>query len=386
VRRRIAVVGAIAAVLLGACDPGAREAAPFQGVWHSAAWGMHLAVNGGSVAIFESSSVHCVEVASGGARGLGDVLGFDGEDLILTDAGRIIRFEAEEFLPTPCAEDANRSADAVFDVAVATFEAHYARDLDPSWSDRVAALRPSEGADDAELRVVLQELLGPLDRPDVRLVGGGETWSARATEIEQTPADPIVESLLDGEIGYLAFRRLGGFDEDVESSQRVVADAIDRTVGASPRLILDLRASVGGSIDHAMLIASRFVPAATSTAELWTTGPGGPTFAGGITVQPLPTGAFAGNAAVLIGPGTVGVAELLAAALADLPGVTLIGRPTAGAAGPGIVRFLPNGWSVGLPNLRVVLADGTDLSSGVSPDIVSDEALATARETLSTQS
>ncbi len=47
-----------------------------------------------------------------------------------------------------------------------------------------------------------------------------------------------------------------------------------------------------------------------------------------------------------------------------------------------MVRFLPNGWSVGFPNLRVTAPDGADLSAGIVPDVMSDDPLQTALELL----
>lgn len=381
---RPAVVGLLLSVLLVACDPGAREAEPFQGNWWSEAWGIHLSISGGSVEIFESSEVHCFSTTSGGARGIDDVLTRDGDDLVLVDDGRTIHFAAIEFLPEACAGPVLDDAGTTYDVLAATFENHYAPGLDEAWSQRVETLRPES---DAALFEAVTSLLGPLARPDVRIAAADATWAAATV-------DPV--DLADGQefglggvvtgapggFGYLGFRRLGGFASDSEASQRVAADAIDAAVAATDSLILDLRVSDGGSIDHAMLIASRIVPDAGRVATLSADGPSGLVPAGEASVRPLPTGTFQGSVAVLVGPGTIGVAELLAAALHGVDGVTLIGNPTAGSPGPGMVRFLPNGWSVGLPNLNVTLADGSELSDGVIPDVQTDDALATAMRLL----
>jgi C-terminal processing protease CtpA/Prc len=70
----------------------------------------------------------------------------------------------------------------------------------------------------------------------------------------------------------------------------------------------------------------------------------------------------------------------LVAAIGDLDGVTVIGQPTAGSAGPGMVRFLPNGWSVGFPNLKVTTGDGTEMAGGITPHLISTDPLSTALE------
>ncbi len=386
--RRLAVAGAVVGVLFIACNPGARQAEPFQGNWRSDAWGTYLSVNGGSVEIFEFSAVHCFSVASGGARGVGEVLSMEGEVLVLADTGRTVRFERTEFLPEECIEPVGDDPTASFRVLAATFEEHFLPGVDASWPDRVEAFRPPVGASDDSLLDALTSLLGPLDRLDVRLSAGGEVWAAaRATPVEFPEVDVLgrggilTGSLGDG-IAYLGFRRLGEFADDADGSQRVVADAIDAAVAATNSLILDLRGSDGGAIDHAMLIASRFLPTERLIARLAARGAAGFVPAGEVMVRPLPTGTFEGTTAVLVGPGTIGVAELLAAALRGVDGVTIVGQRTAGSAGPAMVRFLPNGWSVGLPNLEVTLSDGTDLANGVRPDVLAADALATALEIL----
>ncbi|MEE8498440.1 MAG: S41 family peptidase, partial [Acidimicrobiia bacterium] len=372
--RRLAVAGAVVGVLFVACNPGARESEPFQGNWQSEAWGTYLSVNGGSIEIFEFSTVHCFSVASGGARGVGEVLSMDGEALVLEDAGRTVRFERTEFLPEECIESVADDPVTTFQVLAATFEEHYLPGVDVAWAGRVEAARPPVGASDDSLLNALTALLGPLERLDVRLSANGEVWAAaRAApidfpEFELSGRGGIVTGLLGDGIAYLAFRRLGELADDTDDSQRAAANAIDAAVAAGNPVILDLRGSDGGAIDHAMLVASRFVPTENLIARLAARGATSFVPAGDVTVRPLPTGTFEGTTAVLVGPGTIGVAELLAAALQGTDGVTIVGQRTAGSAGPVMVRFLPNGWSVGLPNLRVTLSDGTDLANGVQPD------------------
>ena len=386
--RHLAVVGALLGFLLVACNPGARDAEPFQGNWQSVTWGTYLSVDGGSIEIFEYSAVHCFSIASGGARGVVDVLSLEGENLVLTDAGRTVRFDRIDFLPDTCIGPVADDPVATFEVLAATIEAHYSPGVDQDWTHRVEALRPKVDVSDDVLFEAITSLLEPLGRPDVRLAARGEAWVA-------APADPIqfpeAEALgrggiLSGSLGdgiaYLAFRRFGDLAGDSDGSQRAAADVIDSAVAGANSLVLDLRASNGGSIDHAMLVASRIIPTDRVVAALSARGPDRFSAAGDVTVRPLPTGTFRGRVAVLVGPGTVGVAELLAAALAGGDGVTIIGQPTAGSPGPGMVRFLPNGWSVGLPNLTATLADGTDLADGVLPDVLAGDALAGALDIL----
>jgi len=386
--RRLVALGALATVLLVACNPGARDAEPFQGNWQSETWGTYISVNGGSVEIFEYSAVHCFSIASGGARGINDVLSLEGEVLVLTDAGRTVRLDRIDFLPEACVGPVADDPVATFDVLAATIEEHFFPGIDVGWESRVEALRPVVTATDDELFESITSLLGPLDRPDVRLAGRNETWvAAPAAPVEFPEAEAsagggiLAGSLGDG-IAYLAFRRFGDFAGDSDDSERAAAEAIDSSVAAGESLVLDLRASDGGSIDHAMLVASRIVPEQRVVATLSARGPDRFSNAGDVMVRPLPSGTFEGRIAVLVGSGTVGVAELLVAALEGVDGVTIIGQPTAGSPGPGMVRFLPNGWSVGFPNLTATLADGTDLAEGVIPNLLTADALAEALEIL----
>jgi len=384
---RLLVVGLLG-VLLVSCNPGAREAEPFQGNWVSEAWGTYLSISGGSVEIFEYSSAQCFSVASGSTRGIAEVLALDSEELLLTDSGRTVRFERLEFLPEACLAEIDDDPISTFDALAATLEERYVRGVDDAWSTRVETVRPDTDADEEALFDAMTELLAPLGRSDVRLAAGGETWAAESPDQVVFPEAAAFGDggLLRGSVGegisYLAFLRLSAFADDLEESQRRAVDAVDLALAGADRLILDLRGSDGGTIDHAMLIASRFVPSARVVAQLSVRGPTGLSPAGEVAVNPLPTGTFAGRVVVLVGPGTIGVAELLVAAIGDLDGVTVIGQPTAGSAGPGMVRFLPNGWSVGFPNLQVTLGDGSELVSGVMPDFISVDPLLVAVEML----
>ena len=381
------VGGAFVAVLLVACNPGAREAEPFEGNWRSEVWGTYLSISGGSAEIFEYSSAQCFAVANGGTRGIAEVLALEGDDLLLTDAGRTVRFDQLEFLPEECLAEVTADPVATFDVLTATIEERYVRGVDDGWPARVEASRPEFDADEEALLEAMVAVLAPLGRSDVRLASGGQTWVADAPDRVVFPEASTFGDggMLRGSFGegvsYLAFLRLSAFADDPEKSQRLAADAVDHAL-TKESFILDLRGSHGGSIDHAMLIASRFVPTDRVVANLSARHPGGFAPIGEVTVRPLPTGTYAGRVTVLVGPGTIGVAELLVAAIGNLDGVTVIGQPTAGSTGPGMVRFLPNGWSVGFPNLKVTTGDGTEMAGGITPHLISTDPLSTALEIL----
>ena len=175
-----------------------------------------------------------------------------------------------------------------------------------------------------------------------------------------------------GAVGYLGLARLGGFADDDEGSQRVLAAELDRVLAGSAAVIVDLRGASSGRAVEAMLVASRFV----AEERLIATQMIGSTPAGDITVRPSLSGVFPGRLVVLVGPATAGAAEMLVLALRGVPGAVLAGEPTAGSPTPPLARYLPNGWSLGVPALDLMTPDGASWS-GVA--IVPGTEIATTR-------
>lgn len=371
--RRLAT-GLAAVVLLAACTPGSLEAAPFEGVWRSEGWGTFLVV-GGDVEYFEHTSVHCLSLGTTGARGIADSLSFEGDRLVLQDSDREIRFDRIDVLPPICA-DAGLSTDPASAVSVlaATVEEQFVGDLDPGWDERreEALVRAHDGEDLLGLLVDLVEPLGGR----VRIAADTGRWPEppvidRPAGSDLGEADAYALGEVDG-IGLLALGRTGPFDADPEASQRITGRIVDRLVAASDSVILDLRASSGGTLTDGLLIATRFAQREGAVASLRARAGDAFVPAGDLSLTPVPTGTFDGQVFVLVGPETRGVGELLAHVLGDLDRVTILGHPTAGDPGPALVRNLPNGWSISVPNLTVLDVDGTVLGP-VEPDVVTDD-------------
>ncbi len=384
-RRRAAA--AAAAFLVAACSPGAREAQPFVGVWQSPQFGVFLDVHGGTADIYEFSPAHCARVYGGGARGISDVLSFDGDMLLFADAGRVIRLTSIDTLPAECAEDYwTNDGGRVVAVAAATMESLYGRPLDAGWGARVAEATAAAAGrvDGPSVFAALTALLDPLDDPGVRVVvDDPAVWegvwaSGTGPFAGRTPYQPpgITDAALSGDggivtgrfgsVGYLGLSRLGGFGADDAGSQIALADALDGVLAGSSSVIVDLRAASSGRAVEAMEIATRFVPA---TALIATQTMGGVP-AGEVTVEPVVGGPYDGRVIVLIGPGTAGAAEMLVLALRGLPGAVLVGEPTAGSPTPPLARTLPNGWSLGVPALDLVTPDGTAwMGRPIVPDV-----------------
>ena len=379
-----------AAAITASCSTAVPEAEPFLGVWLSEGWGIVLDVHGGDADIYEMSSVHCVLASAGSARNIDDVVTLEDGRLVLRDGGRVVRFDPLPEVPAICIAASDASPVGVLAVVVASIEEQYHPGVDPGWQERVDALVPPAEGDEATLALAIENLLGPLADPQIALqtgtgtavsfVDGGVASDLAAALIggtllpEATVAGEgglVVADLGEG-VHYLGFLRLGGFAGNSEDSQRVVAAALDHSLDGARDLVIDLRATTTGAETEALLVATRFVSARTVVATTEARLADGSTVpAGESVVNPMPGGAFAGRVVVLVGPGTSGPAELLALALASLPGVTIVGEPTAGSPHSPLARSLPNGWVLGIPNTEVITADGIKrVGLPLQPDVI----------------
>jgi len=359
------------------CDPGEREARPYAGLWESDAFGLYLDVHGGEVDVYEHTAAACLRVAAGPARGMSDVISLDGDRLVLRDAGRVVHFDEVDVLPSSCAERADGLPPSVFAAAVATIDELLFPAPDAAWAGDAggigADLTPDAG--DEALADALVAALTLLGDPEVRLAAGGVAppW----------PAPPAIGAELEGMwptawdgralagqaapgVAYIGF--LGLVVED-EGDQRDLASTLDAALDGADAVVVDLRAASGGVEEAALQVATRFVPSPSVVASLQARSGHGLVPAGELSVTPLATGTFPGRIVVLVGPDTSGAGELLARVLAGVPGVTVIGAPSAGSPREPLVRALPNGWSLGVPNVDVIGPDGTSWVAALVPEI-----------------
>ena len=377
------------ALITAACSTAVREAEPFVGVWVSEGWGIVLHVHGGDADIYEVSSAHCVLASAGSARNIDDVVALDGERLVLTDAGRVVRFDRVTELPAACTFEPDPSPAGVLDVVVASIEEHYHPGVDPGWTERIATVVPPPEGDDAALAAAVETLLTPLADAQIALQTGSDgLWSPVSGGVAEDLAAALTGGTLlpgatiagdgglvtadlgDG-VRYLGFLRIGGFAGSSDDSQRVLAAVLDHSLEEATALVIDLRSTTAGSETEALLVATRFMPTRTVVATTEARLSDGSTVpAGEAVVNPMPGGPFPGSVVVLVGPGTSGPAELLVLALAPLPGVTIVGEPTAGSPRSPLVRTLPNGWLLGVPNTEVITPDGMrHAGAPVVPDV-----------------
>ncbi len=397
----------LALVLLAAGCTGTptTEGQAFAGRWQSIGFGTYLVIGASNVDLYEHTSVSCGKVLEGSAEGISAVASIVDGQLVIDDGGRVVRYDPVDALPAGC-EDLFPNEDPLetFAIIGATMVDHYAflDERAPEFADRHAEIgaRLTAESTDQELFDAVTELLRPLADAQVRLIvdndeilPDGRVWAA----VERPPAvaqlrprilegtgltDPeivdmgsVVTGRLPGGAGYIGVTSFAWLDEDPEEAETQLARALDgllSELGSAPGLVIDLRANPGGFRGQALLIASRFVPSERTVAryEARIGGTDEYTDAGSSEVTPMPTGVFLGNVVVMIGPGTVGAAELLALALRGLPNVTLVGENTAGSLAPLLARTMPNGWSVGMSNIRAFDTEGHlwDIT-GIPPDV-----------------
>jgi len=331
------------------------------------------------VDIYEHTAAHCFRVATGSARGISDVVALEGDRLVLRDGGRSIAFDAVEILPSNCADPLDDSPPAVFAAAIATIAEHHLPAPGETWHREAETIGSNlaEESDAGELHAALVAALALLDDPEVRLAPGGEVAASwpQAPEAGDALSARWPETwegrMLVGEaapgVAYVGFLQLL---TEGEEDQRALAAALDGALGGADAAVIDLRPASGGVEEAALQVATRFVPSDQVVASLWARAGEGIVAAGDLSVSPRPTGVFPGAVVLLVGPDTSGAGELLARILAGLPGVIVVGEPTAGSPREPLVRALPNGWSLGVPNLDVIGPNGGSWLEPLVPDVM----------------
>jgi carboxyl-terminal processing protease len=177
--------------------------------------------------------------------------------------------------------------------------------------------------------------------------------------IERAPlVIPTVEiDLPRSGVGYI---RIPDFEPDMPDLVRdgliaLTEDPIDR-------LVVDLRDNPGGFLDSAVDVATEFIEGGTVVR---TVGPG-EAFDYDAGVDGLATQL---EIVVLVNGGTASAAEILAAALRDRRGATIIGEPTFGKDAVQIAFELNNGGEFNVAIARWLSPDGiTVAGSGLVPD------------------
>jgi C-terminal processing protease CtpA/Prc len=246
-----------------------------------------------------------------------------------------------------------------------------------------APLRPEEGP-----RAGVREPPASPDGATAAAPGEAETTRSGGSEPEPPdeprplPRDPGMRAArLADDIGYLVLPSLGGL-----SVPRQVEDAV-AGLGQIRGLILDLRGNGGGDGTIAVEVAARFLPRGSEVCVYLTRrGPQRQVTTWAPSRRPqVPL-------VVLVDGETASAAELLAVALRDQAGATLVGRRTAGKGVGQKALLLPDGSGLSLTRFRLqgpsgAVWDGVGLPPSVPVPVApapdgEDPALETAHATL----
>ncbi len=369
-----------------------------RGVWQTEGFGLVLDIDRFRFTAYHLSEGYCLPYFSALSHSL--VLGetedlsfdLDGDSLRLTVQGTLGTVNAERLtaLPeacTPQTPPAHASAQQVFDVFWAAMNAHYPYfDLHGvAWEERRAHLPPDAGDDD--LWQAMTAALSGLDDAGLFVFDGtrlftpapAQDWWQHVPDyvdviaargLTQVPDTGLAYAVLPDNIGYVFLRHMGTntglFTAPEEVAYRAF-ESVSDALRSTRAIVLDNRLNPGGAQTVALAYASFFTttPAPaftlqTRTAQGYTAPLEGAARAFGTLQQPV---------YLLNSSRTAGAAELFTLAMKDLPQVTLLGEPTQGALAAVLDLRLPNGWVMGLPNQKVLDAQGQDhTAAGIPPD------------------
>ncbi|HVL67815.1 MAG TPA: S41 family peptidase [Vicinamibacterales bacterium] len=175
-------------------------------------------------------------------------------------------------------------------------------------------------------------------------------------------APPITSRMLKENVGYI---RIPAFNADVAAQ---ISSHVRGLRGARA-LVVDLRRTAEGNIDHGIAAARLFVPSGTIATRAARDEGAGETItarAGDGTID-LPV-------QVLVSAGTSGAAEVFAAALRDNKRAELVGEHTIGRAALQRLVKLPENRGLWLTYARYLAPSGAAIhGAGLKPDVPVDE-------------
>jgi len=170
---------------------------------------------------------------------------------------------------------------------------------------------------------------------------------------------PVAQNLLEPGVGLL---RLGGLQTGDAERVRKSLQTL-RSQGAI-RLLLDLRSNGGSNLEEAVKMAGLF----TGEGKVVTVS----NRVTGIRELQAPAGgpAWAGAVVVLVNGGTANAAEVLAAAIRDRAGASLVGEKTWGIGAVQEVIALPAGDGIRISVGKYLSPNGTEWNgAGLKPDV-----------------
>jgi carboxyl-terminal processing protease len=183
-----------------------------------------------------------------------------------------------------------------------------------------------------------------------------EEWTVPVTR-DDVEIPSVEARTLEGGVGYL---RIGAMGQQTAEHLDVALDQLRRDRVRT--LVVDLRGSPGGWFEAATAVGERFVAAGTELVRVRDRE------GHEKAITAARDGAWTGTPmVVLIGHGTSSGAEIVAAALREHAGASLVGAPSFGKTTVESIHQLANGWALKLSEQRFVLADGSQ--GVVRPDV-----------------
>ncbi|MEU9447297.1 S41 family peptidase [Streptomyces sp. NPDC048277] len=419
------VVGTAALLLTLAVAVSAPEAlearASRDGVWRTDGYGTVLAVDGRGIQEYQTTAVSCLKGDFSEAAKQrtydsdGDVLTMrlaaDGEHAQLSADSSVGHRQLRRIasLPAACTRPPSTDPRTAFDVFWQSFEENYpffaAKGID--WHAARDRYRPLVHKDTtrAELFDVFSRMITPLHDAHVLVEDGDRHYGVvrPGTVVPSPELDAKVKKFVlahdlkgatdrrdfaDGLITFadlgkgLAYLRIAdfdGYDPDDDAHSADLAE-LDRALhplltGSLRGLIIDLRVNGGGSDALGIHIAERLTDtpyvAYSKRARNDPADPTRHTRPEPIPVTPARGPRYTGPIALLTGGSTVSAGETFTQALIDRPGRTIrIGQPTQGVFSDVLVRNLPNGMSLWLPNEEYLTRTGHTFDGpGIPPQI-----------------
>lgn len=441
IRRLTDVVIAIVVIAIAACYTATTSASEhlmatpalrdLQGVWRSEAYGWVLSVSAGRTALYHENAVSCLRNEDPYWEALPSTfrdikLAPDGNGFTTYTTENVTRFHFHRLQALPPACKSARSADAAdpqmrFEVFWHNFQEHYAffevRSVD--WIAAYHRYRPKvyEGMDDAELFVLLSEMLEPLNDRHVALDAGaagfynagldtmGRTvrdnsealcagepfWDCYRRQFQPYKAiveqrylhdavsraanDQITWGMLPAGIAYLRvdrFRQLeagGDYAAELDAMAAALDAAFEAFTGA-PGLVLDIRFNTGGYDGLVLHLAGRFTSETTPGFVKYARAAGGMTEPQAFSTHPTGQTAFTGPVAVLTSEASQSAAENLLLLLQPFTRIRRVGERTASVHSDELYKPLGKGWSVYISNEVFVGPDGVIYEGrGIEPHI-----------------
>jgi carboxyl-terminal processing protease len=227
--------------------------------------------------------------------------------------------------------------------------------------DRILRIhdRPLQGLSVAQISALLE---GEPDTPvALKVVRDIHVLDLTVTR-EKFPLQNVLAEMYPGDIAYLAVRSFsqGVADRCREELARFQADKVTR-------LMLDLRGNGGGVLQEGLKVAELFVPKGRCLMRVAAHGGKVSNY---VSAAEAP---FVFQSALLVDGQTGSAAEIVAAALRDECGATLVGSPTYGKASMERIFTLTNGCRVKFTTGAIYSPKGRSWhQKGLVPDIQAD--------------